>query len=53
MYYRQIFLAAICLNLLFFQVNSSVVCSEDEFVKEILEDLADNGLFNNFKNRKT
>jgi hypothetical protein len=28
-------------------IKSEVVCSEDELVKELLEDLADNGIFLN------
>lgn len=29
--------------MLFYSINSEVVCSEDELIKELLEDIADNG----------
>jgi len=34
-------------------VKSEVVCSEDELVREIIEDLEDNGIFHNLSLRKT
>ncbi len=43
MKFKQIFSFAIFFSLSISLINCSVVCSEDELVKELLEDLADNG----------
>lgn len=37
----------------FLAVKSEVVCSEDELVREILEDLEDNGIYSSLFFRKT
>ncbi len=42
--FKKVFSTAILFMITISMINCDVVCSEDELVKEILEDLADNGI---------
>lgn len=41
---KFLILSLIALSYLICQINSEVVCSEDELVRELVEDLEDNGI---------
>jgi len=41
---KLIFIGIIAISFFFAQAYSEVVCSEDEFVKELIEDIEDNGI---------
>ncbi len=43
---KLILIGVIAISFLVAQANSEIVCSEDELVKELIEDIEDNGNYN-------
>ena len=43
---KKILISIVAISYLIALINSEVVCSEDELVRELVEDLEDNGNFN-------